>query len=109
MIISHRYRFIFVRTRKVASSSLEVCLSGLLTPDDFATPQTEPTTDPLSVLTAQLPAGERPIQRDSRVGREIERRAYPPDLGASDGVRRVSGVDHPDRDIGAVGDSGVRE
>ena len=41
MIISHRYRFIFVRTRKVASSSLEVCLSGLLTPDDFATPQTE--------------------------------------------------------------------
>lgn len=41
MIISHRYRFIFVRTRKVASSSLEVCLSALLTPDDFATPQTE--------------------------------------------------------------------
>lgn len=41
MIISHRYRFIFVRTRKVASSSLEVCLSQLLTPEDFATPQTE--------------------------------------------------------------------
>lgn len=30
----------------------------------FATPQTEPTTDPLSVLTAQLPAGERPILVD---------------------------------------------
>ncbi len=41
MIISHKHRFIFVRTRKVASSSLEVCLSQLLTPDDFATPQTE--------------------------------------------------------------------
>ncbi len=41
LIISHQHKFIFVRTRKVASSSLEVCLSRLLTPDDFATHQTE--------------------------------------------------------------------
>lgn len=41
MIVSHRHRFVFVRTRKVASSSLEICLSQLLTGGDFATPQTE--------------------------------------------------------------------
>ena len=41
MIVSHRHRLIFVRTRKVASSSLEICLSALLEPGDLATPQTE--------------------------------------------------------------------
>ena len=41
MIISHKHRFIFVRTRKVASSSLEIALAKLLEPTDFATRQSD--------------------------------------------------------------------
>ena len=41
MIISHKCRLIFVRTRKVASSSLEIMLSQLLTASDFATRQSD--------------------------------------------------------------------
>lgn len=41
MIISHKHRFIFVRTRKVASSSLEIALTKLLDPNDFATRQSD--------------------------------------------------------------------
>lgn len=41
MIISHKHRFIFVRTRKVASSSLEIALAKLLEPSDFATRQSD--------------------------------------------------------------------
>jgi len=41
MIVSHKHRFIFVRTRKVASSSLELCLSKILDESDFATHQSD--------------------------------------------------------------------
>ncbi len=41
MIISHKYRFIFVRTRKVASSSLETVLAQYLEKSDYATRQSE--------------------------------------------------------------------
>ncbi len=38
MILSHRHRFIFVRTRKTASSSTEIALSSVTGPDDVLTP-----------------------------------------------------------------------
>lgn len=38
MILSHRHRFIFVRTRKTASSSTEIALSSVTGPDDVVTP-----------------------------------------------------------------------
>lgn len=38
MIISHRYRFIFIKTRKTAGTSLEVQLSSLCGDDDIFTP-----------------------------------------------------------------------
>lgn len=41
MIISHKYRFIFVRTRKVAGSSLETVLARYLEKTDYATRQSE--------------------------------------------------------------------
>jgi hypothetical protein len=38
MIISHKYRFVFVRCRKTASTSLEIALSRFLGPKDVVTP-----------------------------------------------------------------------
>jgi hypothetical protein len=38
MILSHQHRFIFVKTKKTASSSVELALSSLCGPDDVITP-----------------------------------------------------------------------
>ncbi len=38
MIINHRYRFIFVKTRKTAGTSIEIALSGFCGKDDVITP-----------------------------------------------------------------------
>lgn len=42
MIVSHRYRFIFVKTRKTAGTSLEVILSQLCGEEDVVTPVDPP-------------------------------------------------------------------
>lgn len=38
MIISHRHRFVYVKTRKTASTSIEIALSKFCGPDDVITP-----------------------------------------------------------------------
>jgi hypothetical protein len=38
MIVSHRHKFIFIKTQKTASSSMEVALSQILGPEDIVTP-----------------------------------------------------------------------
>lgn len=38
MVVSHRYRFIFIKTRKTAGTSIEVFLSQQCAPDDILTP-----------------------------------------------------------------------
>lgn len=38
MIVSHRHKFIFVKTRKTAGTSIEVALSEICGPDDIITP-----------------------------------------------------------------------
>lgn len=38
MIISHRHRFIFIKTRKTAGTSIEIALRSVLGPRDVATP-----------------------------------------------------------------------
>jgi len=40
MIVSHKYRFIFIKTGKVGGTSLEIALSKFLGPRDIATPIT---------------------------------------------------------------------
>lgn len=37
MLVSHKYRFIFIKTRKSASTSVEMALSPFLTPSDIVT------------------------------------------------------------------------
>ncbi len=41
MIVSHKYRFIFLKTRKTAGTSTECALSEVCGPDDIATPFAE--------------------------------------------------------------------
>lgn len=40
MIVSHRWKFIFIKTRKTGGTSLEIALSTLCGPDDVITPIT---------------------------------------------------------------------
>ncbi|WP_062387881.1 sulfotransferase family 2 domain-containing protein [Demequina iriomotensis] len=47
MIVSHEHRYIFVRTRKTAGSSLELALSATCGPDDIVTPHPGDENDEL--------------------------------------------------------------
>ena len=42
MIVSHRHRFLFVKTKKTAGTSLEIALSGICGPEDVITPISPP-------------------------------------------------------------------
>jgi hypothetical protein len=56
MIISHRHRFVYVKTRKTASTSLEIALSAVCGPDDVITkimPQDEAVRRSLGVRGPQ--------------------------------------------------------
>ena len=43
MIISYKYKFIFMKTRKTAGSSIQKALSTICGPDDIITPDAENT------------------------------------------------------------------
>lgn len=47
MIVSHRHRFIFIKTQKVAGTSVEIALSKFLGPDDVVTPILDPADEAL--------------------------------------------------------------
>jgi hypothetical protein len=80
MIVSHRHRLIFVRPRKVASSSLEIALAALTGPGDLLTPQ----TDRDSKGQGEVPEGVRP-----RFFHGFDRNGLPIFIGGHDPVAKA--------------------
>jgi len=54
LIVSHRWKFIFIKTRKTGGTSLEIALSTLCGPDDVITPIT-PEDEALRAQVGGLP------------------------------------------------------
>jgi hypothetical protein len=80
MIISHRHRFIFLKTLKTASSSVEIALSHYCGPDDVITPTREDLAEQRAIsgqnyrLVGPL-VPKRPLWR--RILRRPERYYHP--------------------------------
>jgi hypothetical protein len=64
MIVSHKHRFVFLKTRKTAGTSLEIALSRQCGPDDIITP----ISDEDEVLRREL-GGKGPQNWESMPGR----------------------------------------
>ena len=68
MIISHKHKFIFIKCRKTAGSSVEISLSQLCGPEDIITPLTAKDDEKrleLGIRGAQnylLPKSEMPLK-----------------------------------------------
>lgn len=90
MVISHRHRFVFIKTRKTAGTSVEIVLSNLVEPGAVVTPTTPPEPDhqprnwrrrfnPVPELAWVL-RGDGPVPRKQGLVRlardERDRRAY---------------------------------
>lgn len=64
MIISHRHRFIFIKTAKTAGTSIEFALATLCGPDDVVTPVSrheEAERGEHGARNFELPPGQRPF------------------------------------------------
>ncbi len=61
MILSHRHRFIFIKTEKTAGTSIEIALSKVCGPDDVITPVVHPDD---RALKESLGAGYRDAQHE---------------------------------------------
>lgn len=83
MIVSHEHRFIFLKTRKTAGTSVEIALSRICGPDDIITPITETDEQLRKVM------GGRPPQHYTAPPLEMEGRAHLP----ARAVRRIVGSD----------------
>ena len=73
MIVSHRHRFLFVKTKKTAGTSLEIALSGICGPEDVITPISPPDEAERRRLGYPGPQNLEPVP-SRRGGRELVRR-----------------------------------
>jgi hypothetical protein len=83
VIVSHKHRFIFLKTRKTAGTSVEIALSRICGPEDIITPISENDEQLRKV------AGGRPPQNYTAPPLEVEGRAHM----TAGAVRRVVGAD----------------
>ncbi len=83
MIVSHAHRFIFLKTRKTAGTSVEIALSRICGPDDIITPLTQADE------RLRLERGGRPPQHYTAPPLELEGRAHLPAAA----VRQIVGAD----------------
>jgi len=83
VIVSHEHRFIFLKTRKTAGTSVEIALSRICGSEDIITPITETDEQLRKVL------GGRPPQHYTAPPLEREGRAHLP----ASAVRRIVGSD----------------
>ncbi|MFL6179237.1 MAG: sulfotransferase family 2 domain-containing protein [Actinomycetes bacterium] len=83
MIVSHEHRFIFLKTRKTAGTSVEIALSRICGPEDIIAPITETDEELRKAM------GGRPPQNYTAPPLEIEGRAHMP----ASAVRRIVGTD----------------
>jgi len=83
VIVSHEHRFIFLKTRKTAGTSVEIALSRICGPEDIITPITETDEHLRKTL------GGRPPQHYTSPPLEMKARAHLP----ANAVRRIVGTD----------------
>ncbi len=62
MIVSHRHKFIFFKTKKAATTSIEIALSSLCGPDDIITPITEEDLRDNNAQNFRLPFRDWPME-----------------------------------------------
>lgn len=84
MIVSHRHKFIYLKTIKTASSSMESLLSDVCGPDDIVTPTKESLMAHRSVVKAQNYKLDHPLVPKRRWYKRLLRRPvryYHPSIG----------------------------
>ena len=84
MILSHKHRFIYIKTYKTASTSIEAALSEICGPDDVITPASEPLMQPRTGQRAQNYRLDHPAVPKRPLWRRLLRRPerhYHPSVG----------------------------
>lgn len=76
MILSHRHRFIFIKTKKTGGTSVELALSRLCGPDDILTPTTaddEPLREGFGPRNFRVPRSAWPLSARVKVALGLAR------------------------------------
>ena len=74
MIVSHKHRFIFLKTKKTAGTAIEAALSELCGPDDIITPYREESEQDRKGLPPQNYRIEHPLKPTRSLWRRLMRR-----------------------------------
>jgi hypothetical protein len=84
MIVSHKHKFIFLKTKKTAGTAIEAALSDLCGPDDVITPYREESEQDRRGLPSQNYRIDHPLKPKRSLWRRVMRRPeryYHPTVG----------------------------